>query len=534
MTADDKRTRVLVGVDVGSTSARAGAFDATGRMLASASVGFDVNKPATDHLEHDSEQIWQAVAAAVRRALADGGIDAGRVAGLAFDATCSLVMLDAAGRPASVSTTGADRWNVVMWADHRAIAEAAQITRTGHRALAYVGGTMSPEMELPKLLWLKRHLPAAWGRYGMAFDLADYLTWRATGVPAVSACTVTCKWAYLNHDDGWQRDLLAAIGLGDMLDHLRIPARALQLGTRAGMLAAEAAAALGLPAGIAVGTGLIDAHAGGLGVLAGVAGDRLDESLAVIGGTSTCHMALSPNPRAIPGVWGPYFGAMMPGLWLTEGGQSATGSLLDHVLDLHAEGRALTGDRHGRVIAHIQERTRVEGPGYAHELLVLPDFHGNRSPLADPTLRGAIHGLTLDSSFESLAQLYHATAVGIVYGTRHIIDALNAQGYRIGRLHLTGGHAKNSLLVQLYADATGCEVVLPREADGVLLGSALAAAAASGVHADLAAAGRAMVHDGLRIAPNGAAVAVHDRGYRAFRLAIAQRRALVELLNGPA
>lgn len=532
MTADNEQARVLVGVDVGSTSARAGAFDATGRMLASASAPFDVNKPATDHLEHDSEQIWQAVAAAIRRALADGGIAPARVAGVAFDATCSLVMLDAAGRPASVSTTGEDRWNVVMWADHRAIAEAAEITATGHRALDYVGGTMSPEMELPKLLWLKRHLPGAWGRYGMAFDLADYLTCRATGRAAMSACTVTCKWAYLNHDDGWQRDLLATIGLGDMLDHLRVPAQAQQLGTCAGTLTAGAAAALGLPAGIAVGTGLIDAHAGGLGVLAGIAADRFDESLAVIGGTSTCHMALSPQPRAIPGVWGPYFGAMMPGLWLTEGGQSATGSLLDHVLDLHAEGRALTGDRHGRVIAHIQERIRAAGPGYARELLVLPDFHGNRSPLADPTLRGAIHGLTLDSSFESLARLYHATAAGIVYGTRHIIDALNAQGYRIARLHLTGGHARNALLVQLYANATGCEVVLPREADGVLLGSALAAAAASGLYPDLAAAGRAMVHDGLRIAPNAAAAAIHDRGYRAFRLAIEQRAALVGALDG--
>lgn len=524
-------SRVLVGVDVGSTSARAGVFDPAGRMLASASAGFEVNRPAPDHLEHDSDQIWQAVAAALRRALADGGIDPARVVGLSFDATCSLVMLDAAGRPVGVSASGEDRWNVVMWADHRAIAEAAEITRTGHRALAFVGGTMSPEMELPKLLWLKRHRAAAWPRYGMAFDLADYLTWRATGQPAVSACTVTCKWAYLNHDDGWQRDLLAAIGLGDMLARLRVPERALPLGGRAGTLGVEAAAALGLPAGIAVGVGLIDAHAGGLGVLAGVAAERFEESLALIGGTSTCHMALSPEPRAIPGVWGPYFGAMMPDLWLTEGGQSATGALLDHVLDLHAEGRALAGDRHARVLAHIEERRRAEGPGWARELLVLPDFHGNRSPLADATLRGAIHGLTLDASFDSLARLYHAAAVGIVYGTRHIIDALNAGGYRIRRLHLTGGHARNPLLVQLYADATGCEVVLPREADGVLLGSALAAAAAAGIHRDLAAAGRAMVHDGRRIAPDAAAQAVHERGYRAFRLALDQRAALVAAIG---
>jgi hypothetical protein len=213
---------------------------------------------------------------------------------------------------------------------------------------------------------------------------------------------------------------------------------------------------------------------------------------------------------------------MLPGLWLNEGGQSATGALLDHVLDLHAEGRKLGGEGHETVVAHILRR-KAEDPAYARDLLLLPDFHGNRSPLADPVLRGTIHGLALDSSFESLARLYHAAAVGIVYGTRHILDTLGAHGYRIARLHLTGGHARNPLLVQLYADATRCDVVLPREPDGVLLGTALAAAVACGAHADLPAAGRAMVHDGRRIAPDAREAAFHDRGYAAFRRMIEQR-----------
>ncbi len=521
---------ILLAVDVGSTSARAGAFDRDGRMLASASAPFDINRPAADHCEHDAAQIWSAVGIAVRAALAEAKIAPAAVAGLAFDATCSLVMLDAAGAPVTVSTAGADRWNVVMWADHRATAEAAEINATGHKVLDYVGGAMSPEMELPKLLWLKRHLPQAWARYGMALDLADYLTWRATGAHAVSACTVTCKWGYLNHErEGWPADLLGRIGLDDLLARMRIPATATQLGARSASLTPAAAADLGLVPGIAVGTGLIDAHAGGLGVLAGATGS-LDEALALIGGTSTCHMAVSAGPRAVPGVWGPYFGAMLPGMWLNEGGQSATGALLDHVLDLHAEGRALAGDRHGAVVAHILRRKEAD-PGYARDLLVLPDFHGNRSPLADPALRGVIHGLDLDHSFDGLARLYHATAVGIVYGTRHILDALDAQGYRIRRLHLTGGHARNPLLVQLYADATGRTVVLPREQDGVLLGTALAAAVAAGTHADLLAAGRAMVHDGRRIAPDPAAAALHERGYAAFRRMLDHRREVMSLLG---
>jgi FGGY-family pentulose kinase len=520
----------LLAIDVGSTSARAGLFDPAGRMLASAAHPFDVHRPVADHAEHDSEQIWRAVCAAARDALAASGVAMAEIAGLAFDATCSLVMLDADAQPASVSASGEDRWNVVMWADHRAIAEAEEITATRHLVLDYVGGAMSPEMELPKLLWLKRHLPAAWRRYGLALDLADYLAWRATGAVAISACTVTCKWTYLNHEaEGWQENFLARIGLSDLRERLRIPARALQLGGRAGTLTQQAASDLGLAVGTPVGVGLIDAHAGGLGVLGGAA--DLDRRIALIAGTSTCHMAVSREKRAVPGVWGPYFGAMFPGYWLNEGGQSATGALLDHVLASHAEGRALGADAHARVVAHIERRKAELGPGYASEMLVLPDFHGNRSPLADPNLRGVVHGLDMDGSIEGLARLYHATAAGIAYGTRHIIDALNQHGYAIERLHLTGGHVKNKLLVQLYADATGCAIVLPREPDGVLLGTALAAASAASVHADLFASGRAMVHDGGVVTPDPAAAAIHARGYAAFRLMLEQRSAVMAALR---
>ena len=505
----------VVAVDVGSTSARAGVFDAGGRMLATAAQGFAVNRPAPDHAEHSSEEIWRAVCTSVRQAVAASGMVPD---GIAFDATCSLVMLDAGGAPVTVSATGEDRWNTIMWADHRAVAEAAEITATGHRVLDHVGGVMSPEMQLPKLLWLRRHMPTAWARYGMALDLADFLAWRATGLVGASSCTVTCKWGYLNHEQpGWQDDLLDGIGLAGMRRQLRVPDQAAQLGGRAGGLAPDAAVALGLPAGIAVGVGLIDAHAGGLGLLGGFGIDALNTRLAVIAGTSTCHMAVSAAPRAIPGVWGPYFGAMMPGLWLNEGGQSATGALLDHVLDMHAEGRALGGDRHGAVAAHIERRLAEQGPGYAAGMLVLPDFNGNRSPLADPHRRGAIIGLDLDASFEGLAKLYFAAAAGIAYGTRHVAEAMHAQGYAIEELHLTGGHAKSPFLVQLLADATGCEVVLAREPDAVLLGTAMAAAAAAGVHPDLAAAGRAMAHEGRRIAPDPRMRARHDADYLRFR-----------------
>jgi FGGY-family pentulose kinase len=531
-TPPDRRDGFLLAVDVGTGSARAGLFDAGGHCLARASHPIRLQRPAPDHAEHSSDDIWQAVCIAVRSACREARAAPRSVAGLSFDATCSLVALDGADRPASVSVTGDDQWNVIVWLDHRAVAEAAEATATQHRVLDYVGGVMSPEMEVPKLMWLKRQLPAQWRRYGRLLDLADYLVWRASGVDARSDCTLTCKWTYLAHErPGWQADFLRKAGLSDVKRRARLPERAKPIGHRAGGLTAQAAGELGLSTDCAVGVGLIDAHAGALGALGGeIAGADLDRRIAMIAGTSSCHMALSSAPRFVPGVWGPYFGAVAPGLWLNEGGQSASGALLDHLLDWTAEGRALGRRGHEVMLRRIAELRAAEGMAFARDLHVLPDFHGNRSPLADPTPRGAINGLALDGSLDAAARLYYAGAVGIALGTRHILDRLGEHGYAVSHLHLTGGHAQNPLLLELYANATGCSVVLGREEDGVLLGTAMVAAVAAGRCASLADAAAAMGRTGRVIAPAAEARSHFDARYRAYLLMQEHSRALEEIM----
>jgi FGGY-family pentulose kinase len=346
----------------------------------------------------------------------------------------------------------------------------------------------------------------------------------------VSSCTVTCKWTYLAHEtQGWQHDLFERIDLGDLPRRAGLPDRPAPIGSVAGPLTAAAASELGLAQHCTVGVGLIDAHAGGVGLIGNLGGDAFDRNVAVIAGTSTCHMAVSAEPRRVPGVWGPYNGAMIPGLWLNEGGQSATGALLDHILDWHAQAASLGPHRHEAVARRAEELLASEGSGFTGELLVLPDFNGNRSPLADATLTGVIYGLTLDSSFDALVRLYYATAVGIVLGTRHVLDALDDAGFRTERLHLTGGHAESTLLVRLYADATNRTVVLPAEDDCVLLGTAIVASAAAGLHPSLTDAARAMIRSGRDIDPDPASRANFDREYRRFRMLIDQRQSLRRL-----
>ena len=418
------------------------------------------------------------------------------------------------------------RWDTIVWLDHRALAEAAECTATGHQVLDSIGGVMSPEMEVPKLMWLKRHVPDTWAKAGHFFDLADFLTWKASGSRARSQCTLTCKWTWVVAEGGWQPDFLAQVGLADMLERGGLPDNASPIGTDLGPLTPAAAEALGLTTRCRVGLGLIDAHAGALGALAAFAGDAgsVHRHLALIGGTSSCVMALSPDPRPIHGVWGPYHGAVLPDAWLNEAGQSATGALLDHLIRWHGAGGEPTVERHQTIAAPCE--LRAIDSHRAERLHVLPDFHGNRSPLADPDARGMIVGLTLDSDFDSLCRLYWRTCVGIALGVRHILETLNEKGFAIGTLHVTGGHTRNPLLMELYADATGCIVVEPATEDATLLGTAMVAATAAGLYGTLNAAAMAMQQGGSSRRPNPDARSAYDRNYRVFLTMLDQRQAV--------
>ncbi len=519
---------LLVGVDVGTGSARAGVLTARGEFLGRAEHPIAIWREEADHAEHDSEDIWRAVGAAVRGALAEAGAAPADVAGIGFDATCSLVVRDRDGGQLPVGRSGEARRDTIVWLDHRAIAEAEECGATGHRLLDHNGGAISPEMQTPKLMWLKRNLPQTWARAGLFLDLADFLTWKASGTMARSHCTLGCKWPYLGHEaPGWQEDFLRAVDLGDLTRRGGLPAVASPIGADLGPLGAQAADDLGLTTRCRVGAGLIDAYAGMLGVLGGpIAGGEAGRHMGLIAGTSSCLMALSREPVRAPGIWGPYFGAVLPGLWVSEGGQSATGALLDHIIRWHGAGGAPDAATHRRIIARVQELRAAEGADFAARLHVLPDFHGNRSPLADPHAVGVVSGLTLDAGFDSLCRLYWRTAVAIALGVRHILDALNAHGYAIDTLHVTGGHTRNPLLMELYADATGCAVVEPAAQDAVLLGSAMAAATASGLHADLAAAAVGMSRPGRIRQPDKQAGMAFERDYRAFRMMHDQRAAL--------
>jgi D-ribulokinase len=530
-----------IGVDVGTGSARAGVFDGAGRLLASAKRPIAIWREAGEIVEHSSEDIWRATTGAVREAVEASGLPRGAFAGIGFDATCSLVVLDPAGAPLAVGPSGDPQRDVIVWMDHRATGEADRINGGGHDVLRYVGGKISPEMEVPKLLWLAKHMPRTFERAGHFFDLTDFLTWRASGSRRRSVCTLTCKWTYLAHERRWATDFFDELGLQALAadGFARIGADVVEPGTPLGDgLTAEAAAAMGLPAGVKVGAGLIDAHAGAVGTLSASLGGAhadLRRRLALILGTSACCMAVSDQPRFIDGVWGPYFSALTPHQWLTEGGQSAFGAAIDRLMRRHP---AFTdaSQRLGDNAYEEMERDILARAGnlsraalLAKDLHVLPDFLGNRSPFADPNVRGVLVGLDLRADRDSALALYVAALTGLAHGVAQIIRTLEAGGFDFDMLVVSGGAGRSPLVRQIIADATGKRVGAPETSEPVLLGAAMLGAVAAG-RADMGSAMSAMSRLTEEVLPNPEMAGFHDRKRRAFDLMQGAERGIREIM----
>lgn len=534
-----------IGCDVGTGSVRAGVFDGRGMMQSSAEHPITMWKPRADFVEQSSGDIWKACCDSIKEAVSEAEVAPDAIEGIGFDATCSLVVLGEDNQPLTVSPGGSDEQNVIVWMDHRALEEAQAINSTAHEVLNYVGGRISPEMQTPKLLWLKKHKPETWEAAAKFFDLPDFLVFQATGSDVRSVCTTTCKWTYLAHEQSqtegsigrWDDTYFEQIGLSEVVEqqYQRIGQTIRPVGAPAGRGLTEASAEMmGLPPGMPVGVGIIDAHAGGLGLLGmdveGSAGETFDleNRIALIGGTSSCHMAVSRQPRFIDGVWGPYYSAMIPDMWLTEGGQSATGALIDHIIcsskqSVRLEEKAEREDQTVYEILNERVRKLAEENHVSDialltkDLHVLPYFHGNRSPRADPSLLGSICGLTLSSSMDDLALLYLATIQAIAYGTRHIIDTLNEGGYAIDTIMATGGGTKNPLFLKEHADICGCRLVLPEAAEAVLLGSAVLGAVAAGAYPTVLEAMRTMNKPGKMIHPQTNGLTGYHRGkYEVF------------------
>jgi D-ribulokinase len=270
---------------------------------------------------------------------------------------------------------------------------------------------------------------------------------------------------------------------------------------------------------------MIDAHAGAIGTLgaAGLPGE-LQERLAYVFGTSACTLNVTPVPVFVPGIWGPYFSALLPGMWLNEGGQSAAGAAIDHLVQLHpyaTEATRLAQHERMGLVQWLDRRAQelisdLSITDIVKGLHIVPEFLGNRAPLADPQARAVIAGLGLDADEISLVRLYLAGLASIGYGLKQVLDALRAKGIAINTVVVSGGAARSRLVRQMLADAAGIVVATVDTEEPVLLGAAILGAVAAKQASSLESAMFRMSDMGESIRPNLSAQDIHAQRYRTF------------------
>ncbi|KAI0484422.1 Nup93/Nic96-domain-containing protein [Xylariaceae sp. FL0804] len=518
-----------IGIDVGTGSARACLIDSDGDIKALASEAIKLWQPQQGYYEQSTTDIWHCICHCVQRVVHQSGVDTSHIKGVGFDATCSLAVFSHdTDEPMTVTgpdfeNDGNDR-NVVLWLDHRPVEETDKINATGHNLLRYVGGKMSIEMEIPKVLWLKNNMPPELFDRCKFYDLTDALTHLATGNEIRSFCSTVCKQGYVpvgvdGSVKGWQEDFYETIGLGDLVkdDFKRmggvdgVNGRYLSAGELVGTLSDTASKQMGLPSGIAVGSGVIDAYAGWIGTVGAKvdteyghadethpANDLAQAStrLAAVAGTSTCHLAMSEKPVFVNGVWGPYRDVLIPGFWLAEGGQSATGELLRHVIETHPAHKevlplaeAMHMNIYDYMNSHLRELAeKSSAPTVSYlgrHFFFYGDLWGNRSPVADPNMKGSVIGLSPDSSVDGLALYYYATMEFIALQTRQIIEAMNTSGHNIQTIFMSGSQCQNDMLMDLIATACNMPVLVPRYVHAAVVhGAAMLGAKAASADAE--------------------------------------------------
>jgi FGGY-family pentulose kinase len=268
---------------------------------------------------------------------------------------------------------------------------------------------------------------------------------------------------------------------------------------------------MGLPPGIAIGSGVIDAYAGWIGTVGAkvkLDSDTLDTSapkndvsqaftrLAAVAGTSTCHLAMSEKPVFVNGVWGPYRDVLIPNYWMAEGGQSATGELLKHVIETHpAHQEALTiaetfnANIYDYLNTHLREMaTAKNAPNetvswLGRHFFFYGDLFGNRSPVADADMRGSVVGLSSDKSVDGLALYYYGTMEFIALQTRQIVETMNNSGHVISSIFMSGSQCQNEILMDLISSACDMPVLIPRYVHAAVVHGAAMLGAKAASHA---------------------------------------------------
>ncbi len=493
----------VVGVDFGTLSARALVVrvrdgEEAGTAVSEYSRGV-IDRSLDGHGDlppdwalQDPGDYTAALGDAVPAAIREAGIDPGQVIGIATDFTASTCMpVTADGTPLCQLPGLAARPHAYpkLWKHHAAQPHADRINALAHERqekwINRYGGKISSEWQFAKALQLLDEDPEMYQRADRWIEAADWIVWQLCGTETRNACTAGYKGIF--QDGSYpSREYLAALDPGfagfaaDKLAHPISP-----LGARAGGLTSAAAALTGLPEGIAVAIGNVDAH-----VTVPAAGPVAPGKMVAIMGTSTCHVMNGAALAEVPGMCGAVDGGIVAGLWGYEAGQSGVGDIFAWFTRNGVPGEfAEEARRRGVPLPQLLDEEAAAQPPGASGLVALDWEGGNRSVLVDGRLSGAIVGMTLATT---APEMYRALLEATAYGTRMIIDTFSGSGVPVTELVVAGGLTKSAPLMQIYADITRHRLSVIGSAQGPALGSAIHAAVAAGAYPDVPAAAAVM------------------------------------------
>ncbi len=525
----NNRPSYVVGVDFGTLSGRALVVRAADGAEVGAAVHeyrhgvMDQALAATgeplppDWALQDPQDYRDVLRRAVPAAVASAGIDPAAVIGIGTDFTaCTVLPTLADGTPlCQVSgLEGRPHAYPKLWKHHAAQQQADRLNALAHeRAEPWIGrygGKISAEWQFAKALQLLEEDAGLYQRTGRWIEAADWIIWQLTGAETRNACTAGYKG--IRQDGRYpSREFLAALDprfggfAADKLEHPVLP-----LGARAGSLTREAAGWTGLPEGIAVAAGNVDAH-----VTAPAADAIAPGQMVAIMGTSTCHVMSEATLAEVPGMCGAVDGGIVDGLWGYEAGQSGVGDIFAWFAD-HAVPAAYldTAQRRGISVHDLLSAEAAGQAAGAHGLIALDWLSGNRSVLVDHHLSGAVVGLTLATR---PPDIYRALVESTAFGTRVIIDAFGRSGLPVTELVIAGGLMRNEFIMQVYADVTRRPLSLIASGQGPALGSAIHAAVAAGAYPDVGAAAAAMGGKHAAVyTPRAASADVYDDLYAEY------------------
>lgn len=470
----------VLGVDIGTSATKCVLAAPTGQILAEASLPHGMVMPAAGHFEQDAEQVWWSDVAALCRS-ASQKADSGSLAAVTVSGLGPCLL------PCDEQVV-ALRPGILYGIDSRAEAQIAGITRRlgAEQIVAQGGSALSSQAAGPKIAWVREREPQIWARTRYLHTAHSFVTHRLTGEYV------------LDHHSASQFDPLYDMGTGDWNRHwwsliagdVETP-RLLWPGELAGHVTAQAARATGLPAGLPVVMGTIDAWAEALSVGVSDPGD-----LMIMYGSTMFLVLCADEVRFDPAIWST--AGVLPYTRTYAAGMATSGSMIRWLCELTGQGF----DDAAAAAAAI--------PPGAGGLLCLPYFAGERSPLFDPVARGAFAGLTLS---HGAGHLMRAGYEAVAYGVRHNLEVMAGLGVLPRRAVAVGGGTTGGLWTQIVSDVTGLAQAIPAITTGAAYGDALLAARGTG----LISPDEQWNTSSTEVVPDQANRDLYDAGYRVYR-----------------